>query len=577
MEPTPSTEASARSISTVLLQQSPVMMMVVFYSAAIVYATYWTESDPLKCVFFVFLLSLLLLTDAISAPVAALFPIFMLPMLGLATTGEISRAYSDVTQFSFLSIMFLVLAAVESGLYSRLALLFLSTFGCSAQALLFSVIVPSVLVSLLFGSYLCTMLLWPIVDCVTDELFLDNYPDDQRKVGEYVATGFPSPAPDINTSCLPAHAECQPYLHRVFESRSSREIHTERDQLRNTLLLGLVYGTSIGCTGTPHGTLPNRRLFNFVNSFYGHHPLNYFTWFAYSIPALILCSLILWLYLFCFGVPSRFRVQNTVECRKLFKMRYTCLGKMKFHEVVVALMQISVLLSNIVFRGSPTDFSEYRFGSRASFFVAIGSLVFIIPAIPVEGVDSPPLLSWSNFCSRMPWGCIFLCGAGMIVAKVAATSGMYTALLEHLIKVQMPAMPVVMLMCLLTAILAELKNFRRREEIFWVPALNLLALEKRANPLLFMLPISRLSCMTLVLPVANYPNAMLYEYASIPSWQLIKSGLLMKLAFLAIEIFTLLTMGYIVFDLGSIPSWAVTFINATINATPEALPSGTPV
>lgn len=81
--------------------------------------------------------------------------------------------------------------------------------------------------------------------------------------------------------------------------------------------------------------------------------------------------------------------------------------------------------------------------------------------------------------------------------------------------------PSVLMVCLFETLMSEIRSIRHRETLI-IPTLHKLALQQRINPILLLLPVTKVSCVALVLPVPNYPNALLWDYVGIPTSDLVR-------------------------------------------------------
>ncbi|XP_077534309.1 Na(+)/dicarboxylate cotransporter 3-like [Haemaphysalis longicornis] len=387
-------------------------------SAALTVAASLVHSDPLKCCFFLISLGALVLCGPLPAPVAALFPVFVLPLIGLAASEEVAKIYLEMPQLSFLSVMFVVIAASKNGVYNRLALLILCNVGSSTSALLLLVMVPAVLLSLVVDHYLSSMLLMPIVDSLVDEIFTGRDKEAKPEPGDRrpKRTNLFSPPTQLVLQ------ESSPQPHTPFKSAhiDKSENTEDKNRLRRALFLGLVYGSIIGCTATPESAVPSKNLVEFLDETYPlQHAVTFSSWVIYSLPGMIACCGVLWWYLSRHALPATLHEIR----RDAYRVKYRHLGPIRFCETAVLLVTCGTLISHWATGGWYELLHNPKpLVPRTALLLAVGSLVFVVPAHPLEGLDSPPLLSWSAFREWMPWGCLLLCGAGMAVSHFAKVS-----------------------------------------------------------------------------------------------------------------------------------------------------------
>ncbi|XP_077535637.1 Na(+)/citrate cotransporter-like [Haemaphysalis longicornis] len=134
--------------------------------------------------------------------------------------------------------------------------------------------------------------------------------------------------------------------------------------------------------------------------------------------------------------------------------------------------------------------------------------------------------------------------------------------------------PAALLLTLGVSLAAELRDPRHRDALALTPLLHELAVDLRLNPVLLLLPATRASCVALVMPLPSYPNALLCDYAHIPTRELVKAGLLLKTTFLGSELLSLTILGRVLFDLNYVPDKATGSVNASTAPTLSPLTYG---
>lgn len=82
-----------------------------------------------KCSFVVLLMAIYWSTEPFPVAVTALFPVFLLPILGLVTTNDACSPYLKEPNMVFLGSLIFAAAVQKSGLHRRCALLILKVVG----------------------------------------------------------------------------------------------------------------------------------------------------------------------------------------------------------------------------------------------------------------------------------------------------------------------------------------------------------------------------------------------------------------------------------------------------------------
>lgn len=117
-------ETSTKSLITwrsVVAIVTPVLLSPLLWS---------TEStQQWKCAFVVLLMAIYWSTEPLPVAVTALFPVFLLPILGLVTTDEACKPYLQEPNMVFVGSLIFAVAVEQSGLHRRCALLILKTVG----------------------------------------------------------------------------------------------------------------------------------------------------------------------------------------------------------------------------------------------------------------------------------------------------------------------------------------------------------------------------------------------------------------------------------------------------------------
>jgi sodium-dependent dicarboxylate transporter 2/3/5 len=179
--------------------------------------------------------------EPIPAPLTALLPLALLPLLGILDARAVAEAYGNEV-ILLLAGGFMLSAAVESsGAHRRLALWMLRlTGGGSGRRILFGVVLATAMLSMWISNAATTLLMIPVALAV-----LERYPDPR---------------------------------------------------LAAPLILGIAYAASFGGLGTPIGTPPNL-IFRSVYEDTTGQEISFVDWFAFGMP-IVLASiplLVLWL------------------------------------------------------------------------------------------------------------------------------------------------------------------------------------------------------------------------------------------------------------------------------------------
>ena len=201
-----------------------------------------------------------------------------------------------------------------------------------------------------------------------------------------------------------------------------RQRTKDQEARRNLMLLACAYAANIGGTGVITGTPPNLVVLGTLESDYGSkggkHPLSYATWMAFSVPLMLLNTVIAWTAILIIQRvtvgPETSSKDNDAKVKKVILSRKQALGPMTLHEVQVVLLFLTLILlwffrspkfmpgwsdaiTNDVYHGEtqrdPPSRLKIASATPAVFIVA---LTFILRQNYQAKTSSPALLDWNT-------------------------------------------------------------------------------------------------------------------------------------------------------------------------------------
>ena len=119
---------------------------------------------------------------------------------------------------------------------------------------------------------------------------------------------------------------------------------------RNFLLLSIAYASNIGGTGVVTGSPPNLVVPDSLTKKFGPDTgLTFASWMAFSIPCMLVCTIIAWLWLqklqsWSPGAGDEDSQEKEERAMKVIKERYNELGRMSMHEAQVLLLFFLLIL-----------------------------------------------------------------------------------------------------------------------------------------------------------------------------------------------------------------------------------------
>ncbi|UYV61351.1 SLC13A5, partial [Cordylochernes scorpioides] len=361
-----------------------------------------------------------------------------------------------------------------------------------------------------------TAMMVPIVQAVVDQLSKER---EARQYGTYIhLSAEQAESPAVSTITLD--------MERAGKKEKTPQTDmAQLKQLRTALYLSVAFSANIGGTGTLIGSGPNLVLQGYLSE----------------------CQ------------DSR---EEDEAARTIISDSYKELGPMRMHEKgVLSLFMLLVLLwffRDPQFIPGWADLLPHGDMIRdATASVGVSILLFILPS-----GHGKPLLDWPTAQRKVPWGLLLLLGSGFAMAEGTQASGMSTWISQQLEGLKQLSPAVIMVTVTLgTSALTEIISNMSMATIV-LPVVAQLALALSVHPLYLTLPVTIGCSFAFILPVGNPSNAIVYEGSGMPSSSMMLPGAVVKLITLAVEMLMIQTMGFAVWDLGTLPSWAIAAQNA---------------
>ncbi|MCB0322383.1 MAG: DASS family sodium-coupled anion symporter [Bdellovibrionales bacterium] len=419
-------------------------------------------------------------TEAVPLAVTALLPLVLLPLLGISPMKEAAAPYSDPIVWLFFGGFMIARALEKWGLHQRIALRIILITGTNANGILLGFMCATAFLSMWISNTATAALMLPIAASVITML-------------------------------------------------NSTEARHNKIGMRNfalSLMLLIAYGANIGGTATLVGTPPNLVLAGIMRS---NHQLEieFAQWSLMAIPfALVLLgttyvAVVLWLYPNSLGALEGGRSQ--------IKAQYQSLGARSKEEtrtlcifVLTALCwtfreQINELLLH------PSVLTDPEIAVWAAI------LLFVVPR---SSLNSKRLLEWED-TQKLPWGILLLFGGGLSLAGamertgiVAAVAAQFAALgrFEFWLLVAVTAGALLM-----TEIMSNLALVT-----VLVPVVGGMANGLGVNPLLACIPVTLAASCAFMLPMSTPPNAIVFASGHVTIRQMVRAGLVLNVAALAL-------------------------------------------
>lgn len=444
-------------------------------------------------------------TEAVSMPITSMAPLFLFPVFGIASADDVARSYMDDVISLVLGSFILGLAVEHYNIQRRLALNITLLFcgdPLRPRLLLLGICATSAFVSMWVHNVAAAVMMMP------------------------VATGILQRMP------------------------SGAERTATVDKFSRGVVLGVIYAVAIGGMSTVTGTGVNLILVGLWKTYFPEaQPITFNTWFMFAFPTALFILILLWAILCCLYCPPGSGPALSPYLHKAHLRReLQLLGPVAFAEKIV-LAVFSILILLWMTRSITDDIPGWGvlFDGRVgdgTVSVMMATFLFIIPNKKNKGEK---LMDW-NKCKKLPWNIILLLGAGLAIADGVRSSGLADVLSETLnFLVAVPRWAVVPSVCLVSGAMTEFISSNNATTLLLIPLLVQIAHTIRVNPLLLMIPGAVGAQFAFLLPTATPSNTVGFSTGHIGVEDMIKTGLLLKVAAIAVLSLSMPTLGDYVF------------------------------
>uniref|UniRef100_A0A0B7AQT9 Citrate transporter-like domain-containing protein n=1 Tax=Arion vulgaris TaxID=1028688 RepID=A0A0B7AQT9_9EUPU len=345
--------------------------------------------------------------------------------------------------------------------------------------------------------------------------------------------------------------------------------------------LCVCYSANIGGMGTLTGTAANMVLSKMAADMSKTSLVTFSNWLGFGFPVsvitLICCYI--WMNIYVFGLRNTFTCKSVAtkdEIRfasETIKQEYTKLGKIRFNEVIVLIhFLILVLLWLTREPGSGQGWTllfQDKYVSDGSVAMAIAISLFIfpneIPNIPFfrckgdtnSSKPKPSILLWKQVSRKFPWGVLLLLGGGFALSEASKVSGLSTAISKRLLFIRnLPVWSASLVVTVLTSLVTEITS-NTVVVMLVLPILKDIAVVLNVNPMYLMLPATLAGSLAFMLPVATPANTLVFSYGDLRIIDMIKPGAVLNVIGVLVIFLAVNTWGYPLFDLGTVPLWAL--------------------
>eukprot|EP00262_Sarcandra_glabra_P018443 TRINITY_DN661_c0_g2_i1.p1 TRINITY_DN661_c0_g2~~TRINITY_DN661_c0_g2_i1.p1 ORF type:complete len:555 (+),score=44.31 TRINITY_DN661_c0_g2_i1:65-1666(+) len=444
------------------------------------------------------------LTEAVPMPITSMSPLFLFPFFGISSAQSVITSYMDDVISLVLGSFILALAIEHYNIHRRLAMTITLIFcgdPLNPPLLLLGICATSAFVSMWMHNMSAAVMMMPVATGI-----LQRFPVD--------SSGSDAPA------------------------RFSKGV-----------VLGVTYAVAVGGMSTLTGTGVNVILVGMWRSYYPEEqPISFSTWFFFGFPLALVIFFALWGILCFMYCPKGSGIElGAYLDRAHLKRELDLLGPMAFAEkMVLAVFGVLVVLWmtrnitddvpgwGVLFNGLVGD---------GTVSVLMATLLFIIPNKKAEGEK---LMDWEK-CKKLPWNIVLLLGAGFAIATGVRTSGLADVLSEGLDFLEgVPYLAIAPAVCLISGTITEFTSNDSTTTLV-LPLLVQLAEPMHVHPLLLMVPGAIGAQFAYLFPTGTPSNIVGLGTGRIQIMDMIKAGLLLKIAGIGALTLLMPTLGTLVF------------------------------
>ncbi len=410
-------------------------------------------------------------TGALPIAATSLLPIVLFPLFGALDTGTVTAEYGNPIVFLFIGGFLIAIAIEKWNLHTRIALTIVSLIGTSERKIIGGFLAATAFMSAWISNSATALMMLPVAAAVTT-----------RISGDAPGTG----------------------------------------DFRTALMLAVAYGASIGGIATLIGSPPNMIMAGMYATFSGTR-ITFLQWSALAAPVAIVLLLFAWFYLVFVAFPRTGKKETSGIPDQVRE-----LGPLSPEERrVLGVFSLTVVLW--ITRTLWGPFLPMVNDAGIAVFGAL--LLFILPA-GNQG-SGGRILSWED-AVRLPWSIVLLFGCGFAIAKGFEATGLATRIAERL-ELLSGINPLLLLLVIVVVVifLTEVTSNTATATIF-MPVAAALAMASGTDPLPLMAGAALAASLAFMLPVGTPPNAIVYGTGYVSMRQMVRVGLWMNLAGIAV-------------------------------------------
>ena len=463
------------------------------------------------------------ISEAVHIGVTGFVPLALFPLLGVASSREVSAHYANHLIFLFVGGFIIAYAMEAWNLHRRIALTTIVRFGSRPRRLVLGFMVTTAALSMWISNTATTMMLLPVAMAVVKQLA---------------------------TSAEVRDGEAGLAAERVA-----------RDAFGCVLLLGIAYSASIGGIGTIVGSPTNVAFLGFASEALPELPtIGFMQWSIVCLPIVVIFLPLTWLYLCRFGGSVPLSSIRFSSSQSVVRDELKALGPITLPEKrVLAVASTTGILW--IFR-APLELGSFSLPGWSELFPIPGDvhdstvamtmalLLFALPSGHREEGRTQRLLGWTGAARGIPWGIVFLIGGGFALAAGITDSGLASWVGSWLGTMRgVPGWVLVAAICALTTAMTETTS-NVATVLMLSPAIAAMAGEVGVHPYLLLVPMAVTSSFAFTMPVATPPNAIIFSSGWVTIPQMFRAGVVLDIVGLLVVPISAYAVGARLFGFG---------------------------
>ncbi|XP_037030347.1 protein I'm not dead yet-like [Bradysia coprophila] len=378
-------------------------LIVVAIVPIVLLPIFLANDSPLTRWLYVFsIMAVFWITEAIPFAITSLMPIGLLPMLGITSTADVCKFYGHETVFTFLASLIIASSEEAFSLRKRIALKILANVKGYHRRLHFVMMAATMFISMWMLNFYVVAIISEVCMAILEQFEVQGATELYKAKPIKEETGTLS-RPSSITKCY---------------------------------LLGISYAATLGGCASLPGTPTNLVFKGIFETYFGSERKIYFLiFFLYSGPIVLLNTFLTWLWLQIVfmgllrpksddAVALLVTEEVAIAIKEKVAQKYIEMGAFNAKEIRIAVIFV---MFNLVLISRPYWAVGNVEIENATPMILFVILIFILPSrwncckccnkSSDDNHQDTPFLEWTCVRRKVPWGLIFLLGAGVALAS----------------------------------------------------------------------------------------------------------------------------------------------------------------